>query len=254
MRDAIDVEGGKQHHRNDCAPDAKLDSRLDTQRLVRIPRHVIGRKGKHRGCHQRQRDQHDRMPQRLRGKGNDDGHADQRREGIGKSAGDEQQKRHLQKIEGEKRQRRARAEPMGRGEPAGKHQVRSRKRCDQDPRLHQRQGKIEDQRHRDDRRRLARNRKPAQPHQRAKSQVAVGTAKGRFARGIAAPAGCRCRCHCLVQFICHRLPACRHAFLAWPSLTQWALTPQAAFCHVPRGLARVVGMASAGSSGQGWRG
>ena len=70
------------------------------------------------------------MPERLRGKGDDDRHADQRRERIGKAPGDEQQGAQLQQVEPEHREGRNRLQPVGRREAHGEQEIGRRQGAD----------------------------------------------------------------------------------------------------------------------------
>ena len=105
------------------------------------------------------------MPERLRGKGDDDRHADQRRERIGKAPGDEQQGAQLQQVEPEHREGRNRLQPVGRREAHGEQEIGRRQGADQHRAGEERQREIEPESHDQHGRALPGDGEPAQPHQ-----------------------------------------------------------------------------------------
>ena len=194
-----------------------MQQKLDRQDLTGIPGNRKGRKGDRRRADDGKAEENEGMPQRLGGKGNDDLHADQRREGIGKSACDVDQRRQLQKVKGQQQCRFPRLQPVGGGKTGREKKVGERQRRDQKAAGQKWQRKIQPEGDKQDRRRLSRNRQPAKPHNGLQPYPAAGAAKpGGFDRMAS---------HLRLLYPCHH--------------------------HVPRGFARLVGRASAGSSGHG---
>ncbi|MNT43762.1 hypothetical protein D3C72_1802500 [compost metagenome] len=161
------------------------------------------------------------MPKRLGGKRDDDLHADQRRERIGKSTGDVNERRQLQQVEGQQQRRFPGLQTIGGGKTGSEKQVGERQCRDQEAAGQKRQGEIEPEGDKQDCRRLSGDRQPAQPDNGLQPYPAAGAAKPRGFDRMAS--------HFRLLYPIHR-----H--------------------HVPRGFARLVGRADAGSSGHGWRG
>ena len=113
LRYAIGIEGGKGSHRDDGAPHAQLQERMDFECSAFEPGEGIGREGEKRNEGKCRDEERDRMTARLRREGNDDGDADQGGEGIVEATRYEEQRTHLKQIEGQHRESRGRLQPIG---------------------------------------------------------------------------------------------------------------------------------------------